>query len=231
MKVATISSYPPRECGIATFNQNLLHSLVSQPNTGEKPDTAFVVAMNDHNQTYPYGPEVKLSIHQEQQADYLEAANYINISGADYCILQHEFGIYGGLSGVYILPLLHRLDMPVVAILHTVLKMPSYNEKAILKEICKMAAKVVVMNKKAIGFLDEIYGVPLEKISFIEHGVPDIHFNQADVKKEFKLEGKKILLTFGFIGRNKGIETVIKALPRIIEKYPDVLRRVYVPFV
>jgi glycosyltransferase involved in cell wall biosynthesis len=219
MKIANISTYPPRVCGIGTFTQNLLHSIVK---TGghETNDTGFVVAISDHEQDYPYGPEVKLTIQQEQQADYLEAANFINLSGADYCILEHEFGIYGGQNGVYILPLLHRLEIPVMVILHTVLKSPSYNEKAVMKEICKMATKVVVMSKMAIGFLDEIYGVPLDKISFIEHGVPDIHFDKAKVKKEFKLEGKKILLTFGLISRNKGIETAIKALPSVIEKIP-----------
>ncbi len=223
MKIAHISTYPPRECGIGTFTQNLLHSLVNVERKDTKPVTAFVVAISDHEQVYAYPPEVKLVIQQEQQADYLEAVNFINLSGADLCILEHEFGIYGGQNGVYILPFLHRLEIPVIVILHTVLKMPSYNEKAVLKEICKMATKVVVMSVKAMGFLDEIYGVPKEKISFIHHGVPDIHFDKLAVKKEFKLEDKKILLTFGFIGRNKGIETVIKALPGVIEKYPNAL--------
>jgi glycosyltransferase involved in cell wall biosynthesis len=221
MKIANIGTYPPRECGIGTFTQNLVHSLING-NTGMAVST-FVVALNDHEQDYSYPPEVKLIIEQEQQPDYLEAANFINISGADICILEHEFGIYGGQNGVYILPLLHRLKIPVVVILHTVLNTPSYNEKAILKEICKMATKIVVMSKKAVGFLEEIYHVPVEKITFIEHGVPDIHFDQAESKTEFKLEDKKVLLTFGFIGRNKGIETVIKALPAIIEKYPETL--------
>ncbi len=103
------------------------------------------------------------------------------------------------------------------------LKTPSYNEKAVLQEICKMAHKIVVMSHKAIEFLVSIYNVPKEKIVFIEHGVPDIHFNQEKSKKEFKLESKKVLLTFGFIGRNKGIETVIKALPKVVEKHPDVI--------
>ncbi len=223
MKIASISTYPPRQCGIGTFSQNLLSSLVSNGSAAATPDTAFVVAINDHDQVYSYGPEVKFTIRQEQVDDYLEAANFINLSRAHYCILEHEFGIFGGMNGVYILPLLHRLEVPVMVVLHTVLKTPSYNEKAVLKEICKMATRIVVMNKMAIGFLDEIYGVPLEKISLIEHGVPDIHFNPAEVKKEFKLEEKKILLTFGFIGRNKGIETVIKALPGVIEKYPATL--------
>jgi glycosyltransferase involved in cell wall biosynthesis len=222
MKIANISTYPPRECGIGTFTQNLLQSLVGAGDASI-PVSGFVIAISDHEQLYPYPPEVKLAIRQEQQADYLEAANFINVSGADLCILEHEFGIYGGQNGVYVLPFLHRLEIPVVVILHTVLKTPSYNEKAVLKEICKMATKVVVMSSKAIGFLTEIYDVPREKISLIEHGVPDIHFNKLSVKQEFKLEDKKILLTFGFIGRNKGIETVIRALPLVIEKYPDTL--------
>jgi glycosyltransferase involved in cell wall biosynthesis len=223
MKIANISTYPSRECGIGTFTQNLLGSLVNSSSTDTKPTTGFVVAISDHDQVYAYPPEVKLVIQQEQQADYLEAANFINVSGADLCILEHEFGIYGGQNGVYILPFLHRLEIPVVVVLHTVLKAPSYNEKAVLNGVCKMATKVVVMSKKAIGFLVDVYAVPLEKISFIEHGVPDIHFDKQTVKKEFKLEDKKILLTFGFIGRNKGIETVIKALPLVIEKHPDTL--------
>ncbi len=183
----------------------------------------FVVALNDNNLTYEYPPEVKLIIRQEHQEDYLQAVKYINLSGADLCILEHEFGIFGGQSGVYILPLLHRLEVPLIVTLHTILKNPSYNEKAILIEICKMANKVVVMSHKAIEFLESIYNVPKDKIIFIEHGVPDIHFNQEKTKKEFKLERKKVLLTFGFIGRNKGIETVIKALPNVVENHPDII--------
>ncbi|RAW02025.1 glycosyltransferase family 4 protein [Pseudochryseolinea flava] len=220
MKIAYISTYAPRECGIGTFTGNLIRAMMKSDN-----DTVegYVVAMNDYEQVYQYAEEVKLVIHQEQQADYLEAANFINLSGADLCFLQHEFGIYGGQNGVYILPLLHRLEIPIVVTLHTVLNAPSYNERAVLTEICKMANRVIVMNRKAVGFLVDIYGVPEGKISFIEHGVPDIHFDTIQSKKEFKIEDNKVLLTFGFIGRNKGIETVIRALPKIVDKYPDVI--------
>lgn len=223
MKLAYIGTYPPRECGIGTFTQNLTQSMLGFDKRGVQQNEVLVVAMNDNNQKYSYPPEVKLSIGQEQQTDYLEAANFINLSGADICILEHEFGIYGGLSGVYILPLMHRLDIPLIVTLHTILDSPSYNEKAILKEICKMADKIVVMSQKAILFLTNIYDVPREKIVLIAHGVPDIYFDRKRSKKEFKLNKKKLLLTFGFIGRNKGIETVIKALPQIIEKHPGVL--------
>lgn len=223
MKLAYISTYPPRECGIGAFTKDLAHSMINVNGQGIHANKSIIIALNDHDQTYIYPKEVKLVIQQEQQADYLAAANFINLSGADICLLEHEFGIFGGQNGVYILPLLHRLKIPLVVTLHTVLQTPSYNEKAVLKEICKMASRLVVMSNKAIGFLTNVYEVPKEKIALIEHGVPDIHFNQAESKKDFKLEEKKVLLTFGFMGRNKGIETVIKALPKIIGDYPEVL--------
>jgi glycosyltransferase involved in cell wall biosynthesis len=223
MKLAFIGTYPPRECGIGTFTNNLFNAMLDKNSETKLKREGFVVAMNDNDLTYKYPEEVKLTIRQQRQEDYLKAAEFINLSGADLCILEHEFGIYGGESGVYILPLLHRLEVPVVVTLHTILKTPSYNEKVILIEICKMAQKIVVMTHKAIEFLIQVYKVPKEKIVLIEHGVPDIYFSQEQSKKEFKLERKKVLLTFGFIGRNKGIETVIRALPKVIDKYPDVI--------
>ncbi len=197
--------------------------MLVNPKSREHRNEGFVVAINDNDLLYEYPKEVKLTIRQEHQEDYYIAAKFINLSGADLCILEHEFGIIGGNNGVYILPLLHRLEVPLIVTLHTILKTPSYDEKAVLHEICKMADKIVVMTNKAIGFLVSIYNVPEEKIALIEHGVPDIHYSQEKSKKEFKFERKKILLTFGFIGRNKGIETVIKALPGIVEKHPNVL--------
>jgi glycosyltransferase involved in cell wall biosynthesis len=223
MKLAFIGTYPPRECGIGIFTNNLFRSLVDHNNKSAQGHEGFVVALNDIDLAYEYPEEVKMNIRQEHQGDYLKAAKFINLSGADLCILQHEFGIFGGQSGVYILPLLHRLEIPLVVTLHTILNNPSYNEKAILKEICKMAHKLVVMSHKAVDFLVSIYEVPEEKIVLIEHGVPDIHFNQEESKLEFKFNGKKVILTFGFINRGKGIETVIKALPGVVEKHPDVL--------
>lgn len=218
MKIAYIGTYPPRECGIGTFTQNLFQAMTSST---KETHEAVVIAMDDLEESYDYPKEVQLTIRQEQQGDYIEAARFINLSGADVCILEHEFGIFGGQNGVYILPLLHRLEIPLIVTLHTVLNTPSYNEKAILTEICKMAAGIVVMTHKAIDFLTTIYDTAPEKITLIEHGVPDLSFNHALVKKQFKLESKKVLLTFGFISRNKGIETVIKALPEVVAKYPE----------
>src|SRR5690554_2762494 len=191
--------------------------------SADEENEIIIIAMNDNHEKYEYPPEVKFSISQEQQTDYLAAADFINLSGAEVCILEHEFGIYGGQSGVYILPLLYRLHIPLISTLHTILKNPSYTEKAILKQICKMSDRLVVMSYKAITFLETIYNVPAEKIVRIEHGLPDIRFDKEESRTELKLNDKKLLLTFGFIGRNKGIETVIKALPRIINSHPEVL--------
>jgi glycosyltransferase involved in cell wall biosynthesis len=220
MKIAYIATYPPRECGIGTFTRNKFMAMTRAANSDEE---GMIIAVSDHENDYDYPEEVHFTIRQDQQGDYIEAARFINRSGADICILEHEFGIFGGRSGVYILPLLHRLEIPLVAVFHTVLKTPSFNEKAILSEIARMAAKTVVMTQKAVDFLTGIYSVPGEQIALIAHGVPDLQFDQQMVKKEFKLENKKVLLTFGLIGRNKGIETVIKALPAVVARYPDLV--------
>ncbi|MBN2524253.1 MAG: glycosyltransferase family 4 protein [Bacteroidales bacterium] len=223
MKLAFIGTYPPRECGIGTFTNNLFNSMLVKRGSKRNEHEGFVTALNDNDLVYKYPEEVKQTIRQEYQEDYIKAAKFINLSGADICILEHEFGIFGGQSGVYILPLLHRLEIHLIVTLHTILKTPSYNEKAVLQEICKMAHKIVVMSLKAIEFLVNIYNIPKDKIEFIEHGVPDIQFNQEKSKKEFKLESRKVLLTFGFIGRNKGIETVINALPEVVKEHPNVI--------
>ncbi len=222
MKISFIGTFPPRECGIGTFTKNLFDSMISATRASSTTQ-GFVIAINDTPQHHDYPKEVKLIIRQEEQADYLEAANFINISGADVCLLQHEFGIYGGQNGIYILPLLHRLKIPLIVTLHTVLKNPSYNERAVLIEICKIAKSIIVMSQTAVDMLITVYHVPEEKIVQIAHGVPDLQFDQLLAKKEFKLDTKKVLLTFGFIGRNKGIETVLKALPDVVAKYPQLV--------
>jgi glycosyltransferase involved in cell wall biosynthesis len=223
MKFAYIGTYPPRQCGIGTFTKNLLSSMVSHTDADGKKHEGIVVAINDLNQEYKYPKEVKFTIRQEHQRDYIQAAKFINYSGSDLCILEHEYGIYGGESGVYILPLLHRLEIPLIVTLHTVLKNPSYIEKAILQEIGKMADMIVVMSHKAIRFLTDVFQIPLEKVVLLEHGVPDLQFSPELIKKEFNLENKKVLLTFGLISRNKGIETVIRALPQVVAKHPNTI--------
>ncbi|MBE9601426.1 glycosyltransferase family 4 protein [Pedobacter sp. MC2016-24] len=224
MKIAYISSYPPRECGIATFNHNLLRAIGYDKNAVS--EDSYVVAMNDaeHLDTYEYPAEVKYKIRQENQKDYIRAADYINTSLVDACIMEHEFGIYGGESGVYILPLIARLQKPLVTILHTILKDPSYMQLTIIREIAKYSSRIVVMSHRAVGFLTSIYGIPFNKIQLIEHGVPDLEAKADNpVKESLPFKGKKVLFTFGLISRNKGLETVIEALPAIVAKNPDVM--------
>src|SRR6185503_2654105 len=227
MRIAYISTYPPRECGIATFNHNLMTAISANfPERGTLAQGGFVVALNDSEsfQEYEYPEEVKYVIRQNHQKDYIRAANYINTSDSDVCILEHEFGIFGGDSGIYILPLLNRLEKPLISILHTVLKEPSYVQRIIIREIAEQSSKIVVMSQRAVEFLTGIYDVPAEKIQLIEHGVPDVEPSKINpVKNLSQFKDRRVLLTFGLISRNKGLETVVRALPKIVEKNPDVM--------
>ena len=224
MKIAYISTYPPRECGIATFNYNLLRA-IGTDSISVSP-SSFVLAMTDSNELheYEYPSEVKFIIRQENQKDYIRGANYLNTSDADVCIMEHEFGIFGGESGVYILPLINRLEKPLITILHTVLREPSFIQQIILKEIAKQSAKIIVMSKRAVGFLTDIYDISVGKIELIEHGVPDLEPLEINpIKSLIPFKNRRVLFTFGLISRNKGLETVIKALPKIVERHPDVM--------
>ncbi|RZL61916.1 MAG: glycosyltransferase [Pedobacter sp.] len=176
--------------------------------------------LNEHQ----YPNEVKFVIRQQNQQDYLEAANFINNSEVDACIIEHEFGIYGGNSGVFLLSLINNLKKPFITVLHTVLKEPNFMQQTIIKEIASKAAKIVVMSKKAVLFLTSIYQIPSAQIQIIEHGVPDLEPSTNNELLQTELfKGRKVLFTFGLISRNKGLETVIKALPSIVKKHPDVL--------
>src|SRR5690606_11717448 len=219
MKIAFIGTYAPRQCGIGSFSQNLFESI--QDLASSQTSENIVIAINDPDNTYAYPPEVKFIIEQDDHHSYLKAADYINNNGIDICVVQHEYGIFGGQNGVFILTLLHHIAIPAIVTFHTVLKKPSYNESMILKEIVRAAEKVVVMANKAVEMLIELYDVPVEKIEMIPHGVPDIRYDRTVVRQELRLTGKHVLLTFGFIGRNKGIETAICALPKVVQAYPD----------
>lgn len=188
MKIAYIATYPPRECGIGTYTQNKFRAVHNYKTSKQEVHKGIVIAMNDDKNTYEYPEEVKFLIGQDQQIDYIDAARFINESGADICVLEHEFGIFGGQDGSYILSLLHQLKIPVIAVLHTVLKAPSYNQRAITTEISRMAAKTVVMSCKAVEFLTKVYGIDSGRIEIVEHGVPELQFNQETVKRELNLE-------------------------------------------
>jgi len=224
MKIAYIGTYPPRQCGIGTFTNNLISSIIANTGDDEIIKHANVIAMNNPDQEYDYPKEVKFTIRQEHQRDYIEAANYINFSDSQVCILNHEFGIFGGEDGVYILTLLNRIRVPLIVVFHTVIREPSFIQKNIVQDIGKGAKKIVVMSNKAINFLKEIYGIHEEKLALIEHGVPDFPaISHEKSKKKFNFDDRKVLLTFGLLSRNKGIETILYALPQVVEKHPDVL--------
>jgi len=222
-KVTIISTYPPRQCGIGTFSQSLIEGITGQDATYE--NTLFdVIAINDPQVTTEYPPIVKLIIDQQNQRDYLKAAAFINLSGSRSCLLQHEYGIFGGQSGIYILPLLHELKLPLIVTLHTVLKNPSFIEKSILQEIGKVASRVVVMSESGVQFLTSVYQIDKNKIIVIPHGIPKFNPKEhQQLKRKFHYENKKVLMTFGLLGRNKGIETVIHSLPEVVKRHPEVV--------
>lgn len=222
MKIAYIASYFPRECGIATFTEHLIRA-ISGGQDSTAPEVS-VIAMNDEGQTYEYPPEVTFTIRQQHMQDYLDAADHVNESGVDFVMVQHEFGIFGGESGVYLLPFLHRLKVPYLVTFHTVLKESSFMQRMVVKEIAQHAAKVIVMSNLAINFLVNLYDIEEDKVLMIPHGVPDFEKLTIDAAILPKvLRERKVLFTFGLLSRNKGIETVIQALPAIISKHPEVL--------
>lgn len=224
MKLICLGNYPPRKCGIATFTENLVNAVTSAAKTRQMELTIEVIAMNDNGKHYDYPSIVSRSIVCRHKQSYIDTANYINQSGASALLLQHEYGIYGGESGLLLLELLRRLKIPVVTTLHTVLKQPSLHQKEILVKIAEYSSRIIVMNPIAIGFLTKVFNVPAKKIQVIEHGVPDFgKLSDVDGIIPDDWNNRKLMLTFGLLGRSKGIETVIKAMPEIVKKHPEIL--------
>ncbi len=224
MKFAFIGTYPPQKCGIGTFTHNLVKSISENFGYNSLFPNLYVIAVSEDGQNYEYPPEVTFTIRQNTQKDYVSAAKYINYNKADVCIIQHEFGIFGGESGVYILSLASRVEIPLIVTFHTVLKEPTHIQKVIVQELSKKASKVIVMSKKAVTFLLDVYNIQEEKIEVIEHGVPVSKvFHRETAREKFNFTNKTALFTFGLLNRNKGIETVIKALPKVVEKHKNVL--------
>jgi len=223
LQIANISTFSPRECGIATFSNNLLNAITSNTND-EVKISSYVVALDKESDNFNYPETIKYKIRQNHMMDYINAAKFINFSKASVCLLQHEYGIFGGESGTYILSLIHNLKIPLIVIFHTVLEEPSYTQKIIIQKLCKKASKVIVMSDLGVNFLQNIYGILKEKINKIEHGVPNFKFMTKDFSnKRFDFDGKKVLLTFGLINRNKGIETVLESLIEVVKKHKNII--------
>ncbi len=219
-RVAFIGSYSPRQCGIATYTTDLSKAICEH-----NPEmNSFIVPVNDTEEGYNYPPEVRFEIQEQNIDSYRTAADFLNINGVDLVCLQHEYGIYGGTAGSHILALLRELRMPVVTTFHTVLKDPDTYQRKVLMEIARLSDRVVVMSQIAVDFLKDIYEIPAEKIDLIHHGIPDVPFVDPHFyKDQFGVEGKPLLLTFGLLSANKGIENVINALPEILKHYPDLV--------
>jgi glycosyltransferase involved in cell wall biosynthesis len=219
-RIAVIGNHLPRQCGIATFTTDLCEALSAEYGTAR----LLTVPVNDTESGYDYPARVRWTLAQDELRSYQDAAEFLNFNNIDMVCLQHEYGIFGGPAGSHILHLLRRLKMPAVTTLHTVLREPNSDQKMVLEEIAALSDRLIVMSQLSSQFLQEIYKVAEEKIDLVPHGVPDLPFLDPNFHKDrFGVEGKAVLLTFGLLSPNKGIENVIQALPRILAKHKNVV--------
>jgi len=219
-RIAVIGNYLPRQCGIATFTTDLCEAISAEYGTSR----LLALPVNDTEHGYDYPARVRWSLAQDDVATYQEAAEFLNFNNIDMVCLQHEYGIFGGPAGSHILHLLRGLKMPVVTTLHTVLREPDPNQLTVMEEIAELSDRLIVMSQLSSQFLQEIFKVPGSKIDMVPHGVPDLPFLDPNFYKDrFGVEGKAVLLTFGLLSPNKGIENVIEALPQILSKHKNVV--------
>ena len=220
LRVLFIGTYVPKECGIATFTSDLLNSV-----SGENNDVhCEVIALSDPSETYNYPEEVVFQIQRDKLEDYYLAADFINQSDADLVCLQHEFGLFGGNAGDYIFALLSGINKPVITTMHTMIREPEPEYRTSTEQLIKYSEKLVVMSQAAVDMLKNVYKAPEDKIEIIFHGVPDYPFNNCSkYKKMLNLKGSPLVLTFGLLSQNKGIESVLEALPEVISQYPDLV--------
>ena len=219
-RIAVIGNYLPRQCGIATFTTDLCSAISAEYGTAR----LLALPVNDTELGYDYPARVRWALAQEDLSSYQEAAEFLNFNNIDMVCLQHEYGIFGGPAGSHILGLLRALKMPVVTTLHTVLREPNPEQLQVMEEIAELSDRLIVMSELSSQFLQEIFRVPGSKIDMVPHGVPDLPFLDPNFYKDrFGVEGKAVLLTFGLLSPNKGIENVIQALPQILAKHKNVV--------
>ena len=218
--IAFVGDHLPRKCGIATFTSDLLAAVAA----AHPQSQCFSVSVNDIKGGYDYPEVVRFEIEEQDLSSYLRAADFLNIGNVDIVCLQHEFGIFGGPAGGHILAFLRELRMPVVTTLHTVLSEPRSDQQRVMRELVSLSTRVVVMAERGRQMLQHIYGAPSAKIDLIAHGIPDVGFiDPAYFKDKFGVEGRVVLLTFGLLSPNKGIEYVLDALPEILVEFPEVV--------
>ncbi len=219
-RIAFIGNYLPRQCGIATFTTDLCEAIAAE----YSGTSCLALPVNDIEDGYAYPRRVRFELTEKDVDSYLRAADFLNINNVDLVCLQHEYGIFGGRAGRNILALLRELRMPVVTTLHTILREPDADQRAVLEELAALSDRLVVMSERGVEFLRDVYQVQTEKIDLIPHGIPDVPFVDPSFHKDlFGVEGKMVLLSFGLLSANKGIENVIEALPAILAKYPNVV--------
>jgi glycosyltransferase involved in cell wall biosynthesis len=219
-RIAIIGNYLPRRCGIATFTTDLCDAIHAEYEATE----LLALPVNDTEEGYSYPARIRFELSQDELSSYRQAADFLNFSNIDLVCVQHEYGIFGGPAGAHILELLRRLQMPIVTTLHTVLREPNLDQRIVMEEIAALSDRLIVMSRQSAEILQEVFHVPISKIDLIPHGIPDLAFTDPQFYKEtFGTEGKDVLLTFGLLSPNKGIENVIKALPAILSKHSNVV--------
>jgi glycosyltransferase involved in cell wall biosynthesis len=221
-KICFLSNFPPKECGIATFTQDLITSMNKRFNPKVK---SRVIALNEESSMYNYDSRVFMQMNKDYLADYINIANRINRSDKIKIVcIQHEFGIFGGEYGSYIIPFLDTVKKPVVVTFHSVLPSPDNLRKKVVNFIGEKSAAIIVMADAAVNILHDDYGINKNKIHVIRHGIPDTPLMPVEpYKKKLRLENKIVLSTFGLLSRGKGVEYMIKALPYLVKKYPNLL--------
>jgi glycosyltransferase involved in cell wall biosynthesis len=219
-KVAFLGDYLPRKCGIATFTTDLRCAVAKEFPALQ----CLVVPVNDRAEGYDYPAEVRFEIAEQDLPSYLRAADFLNITDVDVVCVEHEFGIFGGPAGSHVLALLRELQMPIVTTLHTILREPNEEQRRVMRELIRLSTRLVVMSERGREFLHEVYHAPENKIDLIPHGIPDMPFADPNYfKDEFGVAGRQVLLTFGLLSPNKGIEYALRALPDIIREFPNVV--------
>jgi glycosyltransferase involved in cell wall biosynthesis len=219
-KIAFLGDYLPRKCGIATFTNDLRCAVAAKFPAMQ----CLVVPVNDLAGGYDYPAEVRFEIAEQDLPSYLRAADFLNITDVDVVCVEHEFGIFGGPAGSHVLALLRELRMPIVTTLHTILREPNPEQRRVMRELVRLSTRLVVMAERGREFLLNVYQAPANKIDLIPHGIPDMPFADPNYfKDEFGVAGKHVLLTFGLLSPNKGIEFALRALPDIIRKFPNVV--------
>jgi len=215
-----LGSYPPRECGIATFMKDVLDSYDQV--SGLSNEVVAIDEAGGEQREYP--ANVVARLRADDRSSYRAVAHAINAHPAEVLDVQHEYGLFGGPDGIWFLDLLEELTKPVVVSLHTVLPKPDDNHRATARRLCERADAVVVLSQTGKDILIDEYGVDPDKLRVIHHGVPDVPFRSTDVAKaKFGVSGRMVISTFGLISRGKGLEFGIDAMQAIVARHPEVL--------